>query len=217
MGKVLMMRKGETHTAPSAGILLSSIAEGSIVKINENGNPIEFYIAQHDYESGLNGAGRTLLVRKDGYVKGKWRESTSYGNYENSVIDNYLNSIYKNVLDSITTSLIATTTFLYNDANSYAGIKLSRAIFTLSLTELGTSASYSPTLGSKLPTSDILKDSNLSQWVRDCHTQNGTYTYLVVGSSGDQVGQHYEGAYYRPCFTLPSTAKFDKDTLVLKG
>lgn len=34
-----------------SGIPLSSMPEGSIVKINENGSPVDFYVAKHNYES----------------------------------------------------------------------------------------------------------------------------------------------------------------------
>ena len=43
---------------------ISKLDVGSIVKINENGNPVEYYIACHNYESRLNGDGLALLVRK---------------------------------------------------------------------------------------------------------------------------------------------------------
>lgn len=48
----------------ATGTPLSDIPEGTLVKINESGSPVEFYVAKHDYETGLNGAGRTLLVRR---------------------------------------------------------------------------------------------------------------------------------------------------------
>lgn len=43
---------------------LGSKAVMSTVKLKENGTLVEFYVAKHDYESGLNGSGRTLIVRK---------------------------------------------------------------------------------------------------------------------------------------------------------
>ena len=42
--------------------LLKNKTPGNIVKINENNSPIEFYVAKHDYESELNGTGRTLSM-----------------------------------------------------------------------------------------------------------------------------------------------------------
>ena len=37
MGHCLMMRKGEVHTAPVTGVLASSLAVGSTVKLMEGG------------------------------------------------------------------------------------------------------------------------------------------------------------------------------------
>ena len=45
---------------PQMGIAIGNLDEGAIITLNENGSPVEFYVAKQDYESGLNGAGRTL-------------------------------------------------------------------------------------------------------------------------------------------------------------
>ena len=55
-----------TSATPKAGTPLSELTEGTIIKINENGSPVEFYLAKHSYEPTLNGEGRELVVRKDG-------------------------------------------------------------------------------------------------------------------------------------------------------
>ena len=49
---------------PPAGTL-SSLAVGSVIQLAENGTAADYYVAAHNYESGLNGTGRTLVVRKD--------------------------------------------------------------------------------------------------------------------------------------------------------
>ena len=54
-----------TEHAISFGIPLSTIPPGAILYLNESGRPVPFYIAKHDYESAINGAGRTLVVRRD--------------------------------------------------------------------------------------------------------------------------------------------------------
>ena len=51
---------------------LGNKSTGSIIKLKENGTLVDFYVAKHDYESGLNGAGRTLVVRKDTYDDRVW-------------------------------------------------------------------------------------------------------------------------------------------------
>lgn len=53
------------NATPIAGTPLSQLAEGTLIKILENGSPVEFYLAKHSYEPSLNGEGRELVVRKD--------------------------------------------------------------------------------------------------------------------------------------------------------
>lgn len=48
---------------------LSNLPDGTIVKIVENGAAVDFILAQHNYLSDYNGAGRTLFVRRYGYRK----------------------------------------------------------------------------------------------------------------------------------------------------
>lgn len=56
-----------------ASVALSTKAPGSVITLNENGAAAEFVVACHNYESGLNGAGRTLLVRKTALAdKHRW-------------------------------------------------------------------------------------------------------------------------------------------------
>lgn len=60
---------------------LAELPEGSIIKLNEDDTPVEFYVAKHDYESDLNGAGRALLVRKDCYASYNLANDGGYGNF----------------------------------------------------------------------------------------------------------------------------------------
>ena len=112
MGNCIYLRKGKIHTAPDNGTPLSELAEGSIIKINENGSPIEFYVAKHNYESSLNGTGRTLVVRKDCYDDRQWHSSND-NKYAYSAINSWLNSTYKNLLDADIREVIGTTKFKY--------------------------------------------------------------------------------------------------------
>ena len=116
--------------APVGGILLSSIAEGSIVKLNEGGSPVEFYVAKHDYESALNGSGRTLLVRKDCCEGGKVWDADSYNVYSSSDIDNWLNNTYKGLLDTNVLKVISTTKFYSAKGAQNTNVtSISRSVF----------------------------------------------------------------------------------------
>ena len=72
---------------------IGSLVEGSIITLKEDGNYVEFYVTKHDYESGLNGTGKTLLVRKDTYGARVWDDNNAT-NYPTSDIDNWLNTSY---------------------------------------------------------------------------------------------------------------------------
>lgn len=202
---------------PATGKLLSDYAEGDIVKLNENGSPVEFYVAKHDYESGLNGAGRTLLVRKDCYDMREWHIYT--GNpYASSTIDTWLNGTYKSLLDADVQSVIVATKFYYTPGGSdYTVTTLSRAIFLLSVTELGKASSYNNTEGSALPIASTLQTaylngSGVEQWTRSPYTKDNVHA-CVLSISGKVAFFYCDGVYgSRPAFTLSGNAKFDPET-----
>ena len=121
---------------------LGNKSTGSIIKLKENGTLVDFYVAKHDYESSLNGAGRTLVVRKDTYDDRVW-DNGNVNAYASSDLDSWFNSTYKNMLDADIRSLIGTTKIRYTPGNGNNTVgTLERAIFALSLTELGQSHTY---------------------------------------------------------------------------
>lgn len=209
---------------PSAGIALADIAEGSLVKINENGSPVEFYVAKHDYESGLNGTGRTLLVRKDCYAKLAWDEVSSSGTcvntYSNSTINAWFNSTYKAMLDSDVQTAIGTTKFYYTPGNTnFTVTTLSRAIFALSYTELGMSYSTANVEGSALPIANTLKIAYLDgsaceQWTRTPRVNNTEAVWYMGTDAGCTSAYILKG--YRPALTIPATTLFDEETMEFK-
>lgn len=189
-------------------IKLSEVAEGSILLLNENGSLVEFYVAKHDYEAGLNGSGRTLVVRKDCYDTRAWH-SSNVNAYASSAIDTWLNSTYKGLLDADIQSVIGTTNFYYTPGNGSTSVTtLTRAIFLLSVTELGKTASYANTEGSALPIASTLQiayrnGSAVVQWTRSPSTNN-TYDAYYLGAGGvANSGGCTVTRGSRPAFTLP--------------
>lgn len=81
---------------PKAGTPLSQLSEGTIIKILENGSPVEFYLAKHNYEPGLNGEGRELVVRKDIYDQRQWN-SSRVNTWASSTMRSWLNGAYKSL------------------------------------------------------------------------------------------------------------------------
>ena len=215
MGFAMVAGGKPDMAAPVTGILLSDIAEGSIVKLNENGSPVEFYVAKHNYESGLNGAGRTLLVRKNAHSTRQWH-SSNVNAYATSDIDAWLNSNYKELFTSSEKTAMQTTKFYYTPGNgNNVSAILQRTVFLLSWTELGMKApGFTNADGSAL--SINIRNDVASQWTRSPYvgTTNSVLLLLTHGS-GSKVPTDSEGI--RPCFTIPSTAKFDPETLIFKG
>lgn len=195
---------------------LGNKSVGSIVKLKENGVLVDFYVAKHDYENGLNGSGRTLVVRKDCYDTRQWHTS-NVNAYATSAIDTWLNSTYKNLLDADIRGVIGTTKIKYTPGNGNTTVgTLERAIFLLSVTELGRSTSYANTEGTALSIASSLQIAYLNgsavvQWTRSPGTNNTSYAYCLSTSGG--VGSNDCNGTYgsRPAFTLPSTLSVSDD------
>lgn len=206
-----------TSVGGPSGIPLSDYEEGDIIKLNEGGSPVEFYVSKHDYESGLNGAGRTLMVRKDVYDNRAW-DSGNVNAYSGSDLDMWFNGTYKNLLDPAIQTAIGTTKFYYTPGNGNNTVgTLERAIFALSSTELGLSYSNANTEGSALPIASTLRiayrnGSATAQWTRSSITNNTNYAVYLgsIGYIGESYCVHSRGS--RPCFTLPSTILINPDT-----
>lgn len=190
----------------SKGIPLSTVTPGAILYLNESGILVPFYIAKHDYESVLNGAGRTLVVRKENYDERPW-DTTAKNNYPDSTMDAWLNSEYLQLLSEATKAGISETKFYYSSMIRPLGIQtMQRRVFTLSCTELNpiSSPSYVLAEGNALPIASILAE-NSKQWTRSPYTGN-SYEAVYFGS-GRKAYKKSAGwpAESRPVFTLPDT------------
>ena len=215
-----------TSATPMAGTPLSELAEGTLIKILENGSPVEFYVAKQNYEEGLNGSGRALCVRKDIYQEGAW-DAGNVNAYASSTIDTWLNGAYKSILSNYVKTFMQTTKFYYTPGNGTTSLStLQRSVFQLSCTELGLETSYSNTEGTALPNANLynITDGGIyapSQWTRSpdlTDKENAVYVY----NTGEGAGAHYTASRsnyfgYRPCFTLPSTALVDQDLNLIES
>ena len=208
-GRVLV--NGAGYDIPfSSGIPLSTVALGDILMLNENGNPVPFYVCKHDYESGLNGAGRTLVVRKDCYDMRAF-DRNSINAYANSDLDSWLHNTYLKLLAADIQAAIGTTKFYYTPGNGNGRVTtLQRAVFQLSIAELGKTASSANKEGSALPIASMLQiayrnGSAVIQWTRTPN-RNITYYAFYLKADGSLTS---DGVAYshgsRPAFTLPST------------
>ena len=195
---------------------LGNKSVGSIVKLKENGVLVDFYVAKHDYENGLNGSGRTLVVRKDCYDTRQWHTS-NVNAYATSAIDTWLNSTYKNLLDADIRGVIGTTKIKYTPGNGNTTVgTLERAIFLLSVTELGKTASYANTEGTALSVASSLQIAYLNgsavvQWTRSPRTNDTYHAYYLSASGGVNNNLCSNTLGSRPAFTLPSTLSVSDD------
>lgn len=214
MGNVMFMRKGEVHTAPVGGLPVSSLVEGQIVMINEGGVAVPFYLAKHDYESGLNGAGRVLMVRKEAHSAVAYETAPGGGtSFINSDLRTWLNGDYKASLDTKVQELIGETSYYYG-VGPYT-YQTSSPVFTLALMEFGISYTYGTKEGTALPIAEILKiatfnGSSVIQHTRSGHydpstnSYTSTYNCAVMANGQPTYGNTSNKHYARPCFTLPS-------------
>ena len=200
---------------------LAELAEGSIVKINENGSPIEFYVAKHNYESGLNGTGRTLVVRKASATSMVFDENYFqfiYSSYEDrSLAYQWLNNTYLSRFDTATKALIGTTKFKYiTGIGKSSGvddtvIQGQCAIFLLAISEVGgTSNEYADDEGELLPIASTLKQQMSGGWTRSATGYGGSLIGYRIGSTGMSYAGTISSSIY-PCFTIPSETLVDSD------
>lgn len=192
----------------ASGVPLSELTPGTILYINESGSPVPFYVAKHDYESGLNGAGRTLVVRKDCYDMRVF--DTSRNTYANSALDTWLCNTYLKLLNADIQAAVGTTKFYYTPGGSSTVTMLQRAVFQLSAAELGITASSVTTEGTTLPIASMLQiayynGSRSTQWTRSPFTQGGGYvSYLYT--DGNAYGNYPDFSHgSRPSFTLTAS------------
>lgn len=201
-GRVLV--NGTGYDIPfSSGIPLSTVALGDILMLNENGSPVPFYVCKHDYESGLNGAGRTLVVRKDCYDMRAFSDGTN--DYTSSQLGSWLNSAYLNLLTNAMKKMVGTTKLYSKQA------VLERSVFQLSLTELGKSNSNAYTEGAALSIAEKLwiayrNGGTVNQWTRTGHVRFNGSAFILAGDGNAGWIPCVQSAGSRPAFTLPAAA-----------
>ena len=201
-----------------ATVTLGSKAEGSIIKLKENGVLVDFYIAKQNYESGLNGSGRVLVVRKDCYDTRQWH-SSNVNAYASCTLDAWFNSTYKNLLDANIRQAMGATKIYYTPGNNNWNVTtLERSVFLLSATELGQTHTYMKTEGTALSSTvlNLLKIAKLNgsavyQWTRSPHTNYTNNAWYLNSNGGLGSNNCTRTLGSRPAFTLPSSLYVSDD------
>lgn len=237
MGKVLFSGGKLGMKAPLTGLLASEIVVGSTVKLLENGTAVEYLVVHQGLPSSMYdmSCDGTWLLRKDIYETRQWHSSNT-NSYKASTIHSYLNSTFLGLFDSDIQVAIKEVKIPYVNGTADSAVAsgangLAAKIFLLSGYEVGwtqSTYSYFPIDGACLSyfigtaATDSKRTGYLSGtatiwWLRSPLT-NVTKNAWSVLYSGDYGGGLCSNSYgIRPALVLPSTAVFDKNTLILKG
>lgn len=240
MGRVIMSGIVPTLKAPVTGVLASSLAVGSTVKLMEGGTAVEYLVVNQGipsnsslYDASCDG---TWLLRKDIHSNRQW-DPNNVNKYESSAINTWLNGDFFNSLGSVEQAAIKQVKIPYRKNGGSGGSDQSGAngllckIFLLGGYEVGfttSDSSYFPVDGAKLDyfaasfggNSKRVANFNGSAaiWLLRSPDTGNTARVWNVLSDGDYS---YDNASYwhgiRPALVLPSNAVFDETTMLLKG
>lgn len=206
---------GGTGYGIGFGTPIGELATGTVVCLDEGGTATEFLIGMHNYESGNNGAGRTLLVRNSIYKKMAY--NMTYNTYVGSYADKDLNNTYLALFSSAVRSAIGTTVIPYTPGrNDLTVTTLSRAVFLLSLTEYGLRDDWVNVEGSAIRASASIRRATfdgegVNQWTRSPMT-NDVYSAAGVTDAGVPTDMRVTVSHaFRPAFTLSAETTVDED------
>lgn len=245
MGHCLFLRKGEVHTAPVTGVLASSLAVGSTVKLMEGGTAVEYLVVNQGipsnsslYDASCNG---TWLLRKDLLNRSLYKPTAYFDtniSYDQSNVYTYLSNDFFNGLGETEQATIKKVKIPYAVksgsnwiiANGAGG--LSVRVFILSATEMSfVNISEVRNEGASLNYFDGLTNADdkkriayLNGTANMYFLRSGAVTYsydgavLGVTSSGSTtIASGNTQMAVRPALVLPSNALFDETTMLLKG
>lgn len=228
---------GRTNALVKLGTAISTLEVGTLVKVNENGAPVEYMIVNQGnpdasmYDASCDGC---WLLRKDIAENRKW-DSTN-NDYQNSDIHAYLNGDWTSRYEAGILSQIKQVKIPYVNGTGGSAVAsgangLSCKIFLLSGYEVGFStsdSSYFPRDGAKLSyfssgTSSSANNKRIAKlngsatdwWLRSPYTSNTRSVWSVHsdGSCNGWVCRNSVGV--RPALILPSTALVDDELNVL--
>lgn len=191
--------------APSTTPTLADIQEGQTVLIKEAGVLTEFYVAKHKYYST-----RVLLARKYLCDESMYFNQVYNNEYHNSNVDKWLNETYLSKFSSAIQGRINATNIQYIKQGSTTATTLSKRVFLLSATELGSNniqLHYKE--GTNLPIASMLTRGQTddgvgrSQWTRSPAIDSTTS--VIIFNTNGQLDDYKSGQakfYVRPCFCL---------------
>ena len=228
-----------TSATPMAGTPLSELAEGTIIKINENGAPVEYLIVNQGLPSSMYAAScdGCWVLRKDIAENRTW-DSTN-NDYKNSDIHAYLNGNWTSRYEAGILSQIKQVKIPYQNGTGSGGSVASGAnglsckIFLLSGYELGWTTSdnsYFPRDGAKLSyfssgTGSAANNKRIANyngsatvwWLRSPNTNRTDYVCVVYSSGSYSIWDYHHACGVRPALVLPSTALVDANLALIES
>lgn len=220
--------------APLTGILASSLAVGTTVKLMEGGTAVEYLVVNQGIPSNSSlydvSCDGTWLLRKDCHSKRAWNTS-NINNYETSAINNWLNGDFFNSFGSVEQAAIKQVKIPYGKGAGSSSITsgasgLPVKIFLLGCAELEITGSSLMTDGATLAyfsgaaDSDrvaMLNGATAFWFTRSTYSGNSSRVYSITFSGGPAWGNASDPNSIRPALVIPKTALFDASTLILKG
>ena len=222
---------------PITGTPLSQLAVGTLVKIRENGSPVEYMVVHQGLPSSMYDAScdGCWVLRKDIAENREWDSSNN--DYKNSDIHAYLNGSWTSRYSAGVLSQIKQVKIPYVNGAGRSPVAsgangLSCKIFLLSVYEMGWTTSDNldfPRDGAKL--SYFSSGTSSSANNKRIANYNGSATSWLLRSprisDTDFVwGVHLRGSYdHRPCddpcgvrpaLVLPSTALVDANLALIE-
>ena len=221
------------NATPMAGTPLGSLAVGTLIKIQENGAPVEYLIVNQGLPSSMYDASCDgyWVLRKDIAENRIWDSSDN--DYKNSDIHAYLNGSWTSRYSAGVLSQIKQVKIPYVNGTGSGGSVASGAnglsckIFLLSGYEVGFSTSdnqYFPRDGAKLSYFSSGTDSAANNkrianyngsatdwWLRSPDAGGANYVWDVYSDGSYRVWDHGNAYGVRPALVLPSTALVDQD------
>lgn len=178
-----------TCTVTAYASTLDTIPEGTILTLAKGNGTVQVALVKHNYESGLNGNGRNLMLQMGKEDVRIWNNRKRYSgdgisdNYDGSEIDKWVNETWPNSFSSAIRDKMAETSITtyyttqkrddedgsYYYVDNYKTIR--RKAFLLSVKEIGAS-SYTlddgvPVEGSELPNIASLYANVLGNLVKE--------------------------------------------------
>ena len=216
----------------STGISAGDIDVGATVKINENGQPVDYLVVNQGLPSDIYDASceGTWCLRKDIAENRQWN-SSNVNDYKNSTVNAYLNGDWLDRYDPDVAEAIIQAKIPYVNGTGSSAVAsgangLSCKIFLLSGREVGFSTSdnqYFPNDGAKLSyfesgtgSSALNKriaklNGSATLWRLRSPYTDGTDNAWLVYSNGNYDYYNCAGSYgIRPALILPYSFKFQE-------